>query len=67
MKALIEAKVYQPTLVLPMLSLMQLMVAHDFNVAIVSALLATQIVRFLARCAQTRVHSRQRDVLCGND
>jgi hypothetical protein len=42
MRALIERQLYHPAFVLPMVALMQLMVAFDFNVAQVSLVVATK-------------------------
>jgi hypothetical protein len=42
MRALIERQLYHPAFVLPMVALMQLMVALDFNVAQVSMVIATK-------------------------
>jgi hypothetical protein len=42
MRALIERQLYHPAFVLPMVALMQLMVALDFNVAQVSFVVASK-------------------------
>jgi hypothetical protein len=45
MKALIERQLYHPAVVLPMLSLMQLMVSTDFNLGQVGAVVAANGAR----------------------
>ncbi|MGH8779191.1 hypothetical protein [Paraburkholderia flava] len=42
MKDLIERQLYHPALVLPMVSLMQLMVSQDFNLGQVGFMVATR-------------------------
>lgn len=45
MKKLIEQRLYSPTLVLPMVELMELMVSLDFNLGQVGAVMATRGAR----------------------
>jgi hypothetical protein len=45
MKALIERQLHNPALVLPMVSLMQVMVQQDFNLGQVGFVMAAQGVR----------------------
>ncbi|WDD93653.1 hypothetical protein Bsp3421_003744 [Burkholderia sp. FERM BP-3421] len=45
MKTLIEARLYHPSVVLPMVSLMQLMVTHDFNLGQVGFAVAAKGAR----------------------
>ncbi|CAN7300514.1 hypothetical protein LJR230_001429 [Trinickia sp. LjRoot230] len=45
MKALIARQLYNPSVVLPMVALMELMVSHDFNLGQVSAVVATRGAR----------------------
>jgi len=45
MKKLIEQRLYSPTVVLPMVELMELMVSLDFNLGQVGAVMATRGAR----------------------
>ena len=45
MKDLIERRLYSPSVVLPMVALMELMVSHDFNLSQVGAVVATRGAR----------------------
>ncbi|MGG1946983.1 hypothetical protein AB1286_19560 [Trinickia sp. NRRL B-1857] len=45
MKKLIEQRLYNPTIVLPMVELMELMVSLDFNLGQVGAVMATRGAR----------------------
>ncbi|WP_179403218.1 hypothetical protein [Burkholderia guangdongensis] len=45
MKAWIESSLYHPSLLLPLVMLMQLMVAHDFNLGQVGLIVAARVVR----------------------
>ena len=45
MKDLIERQLYSPSVVLPMVALMELMVSHDFNLSQVGAVVATRGAR----------------------
>ena len=45
MKKLIEERLYSPTVVLPMVELMELMVSLDFNLGQVGAVMATRGAR----------------------
>ncbi|MGN6667185.1 MAG: hypothetical protein ACTHKH_09505 [Trinickia sp.] len=45
MKKLIEGSLYSPTVVLPMVELMELMVSLDFNLGQVGAVMATRGAR----------------------
>lgn len=45
MKSFLERQLYQPALVLPMVDLMQMMVAHDFNLGQVGLVVATRGAR----------------------
>lgn len=56
MKALIERQIYSPSIVLPMVALMELMVSHDFNLSQVGAIVAT-------RGAKAALH-RSRGLFC---
>ncbi|RKP50487.1 hypothetical protein [Trinickia fusca] len=56
MKNLIESQLYNPSVVLPMVALMELMVSLDFNLGQVGAVVAT-------RGARAALH-RSRDLLC---
>jgi hypothetical protein len=49
MKNLIERQIYSPSLVLPMVSLMELMVSLDFNLGQVGAVVATRGARAALR------------------
>ena len=42
MRALIERQLYHPSVILPMVALMQMMVAQDFNLSQVGLLMATK-------------------------
>jgi hypothetical protein len=57
MKTLIETHLYHPSVVLPMVSLMQLMVTHDFNLGQVGLVVA-------AKGARAAVE-RSRSLVCG--
>jgi hypothetical protein len=56
MRALIERQLYHPSLVLPMVELMQIMVAQDFNLSQVGLLVATKGAR--------AAYQRSRDLFC---
>ena len=45
MKALIERQLYSPSVVLPMVAFMELLVSHDFNLGQVGAVMATRGAR----------------------
>lgn len=45
MRTLIESRLYHPSVVLPMVSLMQLMVTHDFNLSQVGFVVAGRGMR----------------------
>ncbi|MGF6239553.1 hypothetical protein P3T42_001285 [Paraburkholderia sp. GAS38] len=45
MRALIERQLYHPSVVLPMVALMQMMVAQDFNLSQVGLMVATKGAR----------------------
>ncbi|RFU46445.1 hypothetical protein [Paraburkholderia sp. DHOC27] len=56
MRALLERQLYHPAVVLPMVSLMQIMVAQDFNLSQVGVLVATMGAR--------RALQRSRELIC---
>ena len=56
MKALIERQIYHPAVVLPMVSLMQIMVAVDFNLGQAGFVVATQGARAALQ--------RSRELIC---
>jgi hypothetical protein len=56
MKSLIERQIYHPAVVLPMLSLMQMMVSTDFNLGQVGMLVATNGARAALQ--------RSRELMC---
>jgi hypothetical protein len=56
MKDLIERQLYHPAVVLPMVSLMQLMVSLDFNLSQVGLVVATRGARAALQ--------RSRELLC---
>ncbi len=45
MRALIERQLYHPSVILPMVALMQMMVAQDFNLSQVGLMVATKGAR----------------------
>jgi hypothetical protein len=56
MRAIIERQLYHPAVVLPMVSLMQLMVQTDFNLSQVGFVVATQGARAALQ--------RSRELIC---
>ena len=56
MRAIIERQLYHPAVVLPMVSLMQLMVSLDFNLSQVGLVVATKGARVALE--------RSRDLIC---
>jgi hypothetical protein len=58
MRALIERQLYHPAVVLPMVELMQMMVAQDFNLSQVGLLVATKGARAALQ--------RSRELICAS-
>jgi hypothetical protein len=59
MKKLIEQRLYSPTVVLPMVELMELMVSLDFNLGQVGAVMATRGARAALHRSRGLLHHRQ--------
>ncbi len=55
MRSLIEHRLYHPSVVLPMVSLMQLMVTHDFNLSQVGFVVAGRGVRAVVERSRSMV------------
>ncbi|GLU31429.1 hypothetical protein WKR88_19515 [Trinickia caryophylli] len=60
MKALIERQIYSPSVVLPMVALMELMVSHDFNLSQVGAIVATRGARAALHRSRGLFHGAHR-------
>jgi hypothetical protein len=58
MRALIERQLYHPSVVLPMVELMQIMVAQDFNLSQVGLMVATKGARVALQ--------RSRELICAS-
>jgi hypothetical protein len=59
MKALIERQLHNPALVIPMVSLMQVMVEQDFNLGQVGFVVATKSVRAALRRSRKSRHAAE--------